>query len=62
MAENDFTYDDTTGARAALTGRKAADVASIFGDDLPVSGDRMSEWAGFAFPTQVTSIWDRVAA
>lgn len=62
MAENDFTYDDTTGARVALTGRKAAEVASIFGDDLPVSGDRMTEWAGFASPAQATSIWDRVAA
>ena len=62
MAENDFTYNDTAGARVALTGRKAAEVANIFGGDLPVSGDRMTEWAGFAFPTQVTSIWDRVAA
>ena len=62
MAENDFTYNDTTGARVALTGRKAAEVASIFGGDLPVSGDRMTEWAGCALPTLVTSIWDRVAA
>ena len=62
MAENDFTYDDTTGARVALTGRKAAEVASIFGGDLPVSGDRLSEWAGFAPPAQATSIWDSVAA
>ena len=62
MTENDFTYNDTTGARVALTGRKAAEVANIFGGDLPVSGDRMTEWAGFAFPTQVTSIWDSVAA
>ena len=62
MAENDFTYDDTAGARVALTGRKAAEVASIFGGDLPVSGDRMSEWAGFAPPAQATSIWDSVVA
>lgn len=62
MAKNDFTYDDTAGARVALTGRKAAEVISIFGADLPVSGDRMTEWAGFASPAQATSIWDRVAA
>lgn len=62
MTENDFTYDDTTGARVALTGRKAAEVASIFGGYLPVSGDRLTEWADSALPTQFTSIWDRVTA
>lgn len=57
----DSTENGIIGARNAVRGRTVA-MAQVIFDELPVSGDRLAEWAGFTTPARSISIWERIAA